>query len=55
MKGLGPEWTDRIVEVFIDDLDSGICENEITYMVMADVRNQLSGFAHFTIGDIFNA
>ena len=55
MKGLGPEWADKVVEVFFDDIEPGTCENEITYMVMAEVRRQLSGFIHFTIGDIFNA
>ncbi len=54
MKGLGPEWIDKIVEVFIDDVDPSTCESEIIYMVMADLRYQLSGFTQFTIGDIFS-
>lgn len=55
IKGNGPAFVDKIVEVFIDDVDPGICESEILYMVMADIRYQLSGFSHFTIGDIFSA
>lgn len=55
IKGNGPAFVDKIVEVFIDDVDPATCENEITYMVMADIRYQLAGFSHYIIGDIFNA
>lgn len=55
MKGCGPEWVDKIVEVFIDDLDTNTSDSEINEMVRQDIKSQLSGFTHFTIGDIFPA
>ena len=57
MKGLGPEWIDKNVTVFLDDIGEWLSESEINDMVIFDAKEQLrkAGFIRFNILEITNA
>lgn len=56
MKGLGPEWMDSDVFVFLDDIEPDTPESIIIDMVRADAKYQLqqAGFIQYSIGEIEN-
>lgn len=41
-KGLGPEWIDKTIEVFLDDIEPSTRQSEIDDMVRRDVMGELS-------------
>jgi len=41
MKGLGPEWIQKDVEVFLDDLDDGLSDEEVEQMAIVDAEKSL--------------
>ena len=57
MKGLGPEWKDKTITVFLDDVEDGLHEDYIVDMVRNDAKSQLrrAGYHHYRIGDIYSA
>jgi len=57
MKGMGPDWTDKTVTVFMDDVDNSATETEIRELVLWDAKCQLerAGFVKYTIKDINSA
>lgn len=57
MKGLGPDWTDKKIEVFLDDVDPSLSQSKIHDMVVLETMCQLKGlgFIQYTIVDIFSA
>lgn len=54
IKGNGPDFIAKLIEIYIDDIEDCTPEIEIEAMVRDEIKNQLQGFTHFTIGDIFN-
>lgn len=57
MKGRGPEWIGKEIEVFIDDLDPMTPESFIRDIIINDVIHQLKDLeiSDFRIDEIFNA
>lgn len=56
MKGLGPEWTDKTITVFLDDIEPGTSDYVIRDMVRKEAASILmkAGFTRFIIKDIHN-
>jgi hypothetical protein len=56
-KGAGPEWVDKIVTVFFDDIDNSATESEIRELIFYDVGLQLrtAGFEKYYVKDINTA
>ena len=56
-KGLGPEWIDKVVTVFLDDIEDWVSESEIHDMVVWDAKSQLkqSGYEAYIIKEVNTA
>ncbi len=54
MKGLGPEWTDKTVFVYLDDIESGLSDSYINDIIRNDVKEQLknAGYIQYNIIEI---
>ena len=57
MKGLGPDWIDKVIEINYDDVETGTPESEITAMVTADAKRQMerAGYLRSYVKEIENA
>jgi hypothetical protein len=57
MKGLGPDWVDKRITVFLDDIEDDTPDYIIEEMVTADAKQRLkeAGFLQFRIVEIHSA
>lgn len=42
MKGLGPEWTDKLIEVYLDDLEEDTSNDVLQSMAKWEAERQLT-------------
>lgn len=56
MKGLGPDRIEKVVTVYLDDVEEGTSQTIINDMIVADAKDQLlrAGHTRFTVEDIHN-